>query len=59
MMEAPGPGGRVRDSLGRMWVNTGFEERQGGSDWELEDAASFEPESWTRVCEFGPLTVLH
>jgi hypothetical protein len=57
----PGPGGRVRDGHGRVWVNTagagGYAER--GSNWELEEAVargSFEPESWTRVCEFGPVT---
>jgi len=50
------PGSRVRDTHGRIWIRTGD---TGGSDWELETTINrgvFEPESWTRVCQYEPLT---
>lgn len=52
--DQPGPGGKVRDKHDRAWTRTGD---TGGSDWELDEAAGFEPESWGRVCESGPLAV--
>lgn len=57
LIAEPGPGSRVRDAHGRVWVRTGD---TGGSDWELEESfarGGFEPESWVRVCEFAPVTL--
>ena len=58
--DEPGPGARVVDSADRVWINTAFDDpyRPGACNWELEEAirrGEFEPESWIRVCQFGPV----
>jgi hypothetical protein len=53
--EEPGPGVRVTDEYGRVWINTADEDSPGAANWELEEAMArgfFEPESWTRVCQY-------
>jgi len=55
----PGHWVTVETPLGDRWRRTDGNYNGGGAaNWEQEDAAGFEPESWTRVCEYGPVTVV-
>jgi hypothetical protein len=54
----PGHWVTVRDGNGDRWRRTdGNYNGGGGANWERVGVDYFEPESWTRVCENGPVTV--
>ena len=54
----PGHWVTVRDANGRLWRRTDDGDRDGVANWEKTDVDYFEPESWTRVCEAGPVTIM-
>lgn len=55
----PGHWVTVEDPHGDRWRRTdGNWNGGGGANWEQEDIDYFEPESWTRVCEYGPVRVV-
>lgn len=54
----PGRGVIVRDGHGHTWRRTDDGDRDGAANWEKTNVDYFEPESWTRVCEAGPVTVV-
>jgi hypothetical protein len=54
----PGHGVTVQDGSGRRWRRTDDGGHDGAANWEKVDVDWFEPESWTRVCEAGPVTVV-
>jgi hypothetical protein len=53
----PGHGVTVEDGNGRRWRRTDDDGHDGAANWEKVDVDWFEPESWTRVCEAGPVVV--
>lgn len=50
----PPYGSAVREEDGVCWERTGG----GPAGWERNDRDGFDPESWTRVCENGPVRLL-
>jgi hypothetical protein len=54
----PGLGVTVENRHGVRWRRTDDGGHDGAANWEKTAVDYFEPESWTRVCEAGPVTVV-